>query len=214
MRRGELLALRWRHIDLEAGTISVRRSVGVVRIKGEGVVVKEGDTKTAKPRVVDLDSATVALLRAYKRKRDGMALQLARDDALVLGGQEGDHRHPERFSRGFQDQLGRCARAFEKAGREALPRIRVTTSAAPTPRSSWAADRMHSIGGMVRLLDQAGPLHKAQLYGKLGLRLTYHPSKRKVLVSSISDQDPIGESSVSEGGLEPPCPAKGTSTSS
>ncbi|MEU7895540.1 hypothetical protein AB0B45_22120 [Nonomuraea sp. NPDC049152] len=29
-----LLALRWRHIDLEAGTISVRRSVGVVRVKG------------------------------------------------------------------------------------------------------------------------------------------------------------------------------------
>jgi integrase len=36
MRRGELLALRWRHIDLEAGTISVRRSVGVVRVKGRG----------------------------------------------------------------------------------------------------------------------------------------------------------------------------------
>ncbi|MER7362657.1 tyrosine-type recombinase/integrase [Nonomuraea wenchangensis] len=125
MRRGELLALRWRHIDLEAGTISVRRSVGVVRIKGEGAVVKEGDTKTAKPRVVDLDTATVALLRAYKHERGGMALQLARDDALVFGDQEGNHRHPERFSRGFQDQLGRCARAFDKAGREALPRIRV-----------------------------------------------------------------------------------------
>ncbi|MEU8393749.1 tyrosine-type recombinase/integrase [Nonomuraea sp. NPDC048892] len=104
---------------------NVRRSVGVVRVKGEGAIVKEGDTKTAKPRVVDLDTATVALLKAYKRERGGMALLLARDDALVFGDQEGDHRHPERFSRGFQDQLGRCARAFEKAGREALPRIRV-----------------------------------------------------------------------------------------
>ncbi|TMR26609.1 hypothetical protein ETD85_41860, partial [Nonomuraea zeae] len=125
MRRGELLALRWRHIDLEAGTVSVRRSVGVVRVKGEGAIVKEGDTKTAKPHVVDIDAATVALLKAYKRERGGMALQLARDDALVFGDQEGNHRHPERFSRGFQDQLGRCARAFEKADREALPRIRV-----------------------------------------------------------------------------------------
>jgi integrase len=35
MRRGELLALRWRDIDLDAATISVRRSVGVVRVKGE-----------------------------------------------------------------------------------------------------------------------------------------------------------------------------------
>ncbi|MFI6499873.1 tyrosine-type recombinase/integrase [Nonomuraea typhae] len=125
MRRGELLALRWREIDLEAGTISVRRSVGVVRIKGEGAVLREGSTKTDKPRVVDIDAETLTLLKAYKRERGGLALQLARDDALVFGDLEGEHRHPERFSRGFQDQLKRCAKAFEKDEREALPRIRL-----------------------------------------------------------------------------------------
>ncbi|MFI9552363.1 tyrosine-type recombinase/integrase [Nonomuraea endophytica] len=125
MRRGELLALRWRDIDLEAGTISVRRSVGVVRIKGEGAVVKEGDTKTAKPRVVDIDPATITLLKTHKRDRGALALQLARDDALVFGDLEGAHRHPERFSRGFQDQLKRCERAFTKGERETLPRIRL-----------------------------------------------------------------------------------------
>jgi integrase len=35
MRRGEALALRWRDVDLDAGTLSVRRSAGVVRVKGE-----------------------------------------------------------------------------------------------------------------------------------------------------------------------------------
>jgi integrase len=34
MRRGELLALRWRDLDLDAGRVSVRRSVGVVKTKG------------------------------------------------------------------------------------------------------------------------------------------------------------------------------------
>ena len=35
MRRGELLALRWRDIDLDAATITVRRSAGLIRVKAE-----------------------------------------------------------------------------------------------------------------------------------------------------------------------------------
>jgi integrase len=34
MRRGELLALRWRDIDLDTATVRVRRSVGLVRVLG------------------------------------------------------------------------------------------------------------------------------------------------------------------------------------
>ena len=36
MRRGEALALRWRDVDLDAGRLTVRRSVGVVKDKGAG----------------------------------------------------------------------------------------------------------------------------------------------------------------------------------
>src|SRR5437763_1810104 len=35
MRRGEALALRWRDVDLDAGTITVRRSAYMLRYKGE-----------------------------------------------------------------------------------------------------------------------------------------------------------------------------------
>jgi integrase len=45
MRRGELLALRWRDIDLERGIIAVRRSAGIVRLKGQPAVIRESDTK-------------------------------------------------------------------------------------------------------------------------------------------------------------------------
>ena len=55
IRRGELLALRRRDLDLDAGTISVRRSVGVVKTWGEPEQISEGPTKTGKPRVIDVD---------------------------------------------------------------------------------------------------------------------------------------------------------------
>lgn len=126
VRRGELLALRWRDVDLDAGTISVRRSVGLSRVKGEKAQIKEGPTKTNQPRVIDIDPETVALLRAHKRERGALALQLARNDALIFGDAEGEWRHPERFSRTFKDHLARCRRDLGKVeGVEAPDEIRL-----------------------------------------------------------------------------------------
>jgi integrase len=122
MRRGEALTLRWRDVCLDAATVSVRRSAGVIRVKGEGASIDEGDTKSGKPRVIDLDASTVAVLRAHRRERGAMALQLARDDSLVFGDQEGRHLHPERFTRTFHAELGRCRKAI---GEYKLPVIRL-----------------------------------------------------------------------------------------
>jgi integrase len=108
MRRGEALALRWRDVDLDADTVSVRRSAGIVRNKGQRGEVTEGPTKTGKPRTVDLDPATAAVLRAHKHQRGTMALALARDDALVFADTEGAHLHPEHFSRAFTAAVRRC----------------------------------------------------------------------------------------------------------
>jgi integrase len=63
MRRGEALVLRWREIDLEAAAVRIQRSAGMVRVAGESAGVVEGDTKSGKPRLVDLDEGTVAVLR-------------------------------------------------------------------------------------------------------------------------------------------------------
>jgi integrase len=108
MRRGEALALRWRDVDLDAATVSVRRSAGMVRVAGEGAEVREGDTKSGKPRVVDLDDGATAVLRAWKRERGSMALQLVKPDALVFGDLEGQHRNPEHVSRQFTRDVERC----------------------------------------------------------------------------------------------------------
>src|SRR3954452_6908457 len=122
MRRGEALALRWRDVDLDAGRVAVRRSVGVVKDKGRGEQLVEGATKTGQSRVVDLDADTVATLRAYRAVRGSVALDLVRDTALVLGTLDGRHRHPERFSRQFLDHVRQARRAV---GEELLPVIRL-----------------------------------------------------------------------------------------
>lgn len=122
MRRGELLALRWRDIDLDAGTISIRRSVGVVKVKGQQRQIREGDTKTCRPRVIDTDLATVTVLRAWKAERGSMALQLARREALVFGNHEGVFRDPETFSKTFVKTVARCRLGL---GEDTLPPIRL-----------------------------------------------------------------------------------------
>jgi integrase len=107
MRRGECLALRWRDADLDAATVSVRRSVGIIRDPA-GRELLEGPTKTGKPRVVDLGAEAVGALRAHRRARGAMALQLVRDDALVFADHEGRHLHPEHFSRSFTGAVNRA----------------------------------------------------------------------------------------------------------
>ena len=108
MRRGEALALRWRDADLDAATVSVRRSAGMVRNAGEGAGVVEGDIKSGRPRVVDLDDEAIAVLRAWKRDRGAMALQLVTPGSLMFGDIEVGHRNPEHVSRQFTRDVERC----------------------------------------------------------------------------------------------------------
>jgi integrase len=116
MRRGELLALRWRDVDTDAATIAIKRSVGVVRNAGEGAEVVEAAPKTDKSRrVIDLDPATVAVLQAWRWERDLAASALARDSALVFGDLEGGHLHPERFWRTWKTTLARCRKELGAA---------------------------------------------------------------------------------------------------
>jgi integrase len=122
MRRGEALALRWRDVDLDTSMIGVRRSAGMVRNAGEGAEVIEGDTKSGKARVVDLDDGAAAVLRAWRKDRGSMALQLITPGSLVFGDIEGGHRNPEHVSRQFVRDVERCRQAL---GDGAVPVIRL-----------------------------------------------------------------------------------------
>jgi integrase len=130
MRRGEALALRWRDVDLDAGRLAVRRSVGVVKDKGAGEQLIEGPTKTGQSRVVDLDAGTVAALRADRAARGLLALGLVRDSALVLSELDGSHRHPERFPAASPARSRGPGRHW---GRTSCRRSGCTISGTPTP---------------------------------------------------------------------------------
>jgi integrase len=68
-RRGELLNLRWKDIDLDGKKITITGSTAV--IAGERI---NGTTKSGRTRVVSVDDETVAVLR--QRKADQAAEQL------------------------------------------------------------------------------------------------------------------------------------------
>lgn len=64
IRRGELCALRWSHIDLEAGVLTVKASIAQT-----GRKVWEKDTKTHQQRRIALDAETVMVLQDHLDRR-------------------------------------------------------------------------------------------------------------------------------------------------
>jgi integrase len=122
MRRGELLALRWRDLDADAARLSIRRSMGVIKTKGQGEQLVEGPTKTGRQRSVDLDPRTIDALRRYRLAKATLDLRLVRDDSLIFSDLNGGYLNPDRFSRRFTRSLTLARR---KLSLDALPVIRV-----------------------------------------------------------------------------------------
>jgi len=94
----------------------------MVRVAGEGAEIIEGDTKTGRPRVVDLDPENLTVVAKHKRERGALALQLARPDALIFGDIEGQHGNPEHVSRQFARDIARCRKEL---GEDVVPIIRL-----------------------------------------------------------------------------------------
>lgn len=70
-----------------------------------------------------------------------------------------------------------------------------------------------TLGDLIAVLREADPDDKAEIYRQLGLKLTYHPD-RKTVQAEARPSTGVCVLAVSEGGLEPPRPLEGTSTSS
>ena len=69
-RRGELCALRWKHVDLERRRLTIARSI--VEVNGELI---EKDTKTHQVRKVSLDEQTAAVLAGHRDRCEVLATQ-------------------------------------------------------------------------------------------------------------------------------------------
>ena len=66
IRRGELCALRWRHVDWEAGVLAVRQSIWQ-----RGKQVGEEDAKDHQKRRVALDAETLEVLTEHRQRLGG-----------------------------------------------------------------------------------------------------------------------------------------------
>jgi integrase len=69
-RRGELCSLRWRHLDLERGSLCVERSTAQTSRAG----VLERDTKTETDRRIALDPETAQLLLEHRARVEAQCL--------------------------------------------------------------------------------------------------------------------------------------------
>lgn len=114
MRRGELLGLRWRDLDLDASRCSIIQTL----IEGPGGPQLSEPKTNAGRRNVALDPQTVAALRAHRKAQAAEKLALGPayqgNNGFVFCREDGAPIWPSTFSRSFE----RHAKAAE------LPRIR------------------------------------------------------------------------------------------
>jgi integrase len=109
-RRGEALGLRWQDVDLDRRVVSIRQElIPLTKPSGRG---REGRlvprTKSERPRVIELDSPTVAALKAWRveQARERLFVGDGYDDhGLVFCWQDGRPYHPEAFSKAFDRKL-------------------------------------------------------------------------------------------------------------
>lgn len=113
LRRGELAALLWRDVDLDGGSLRVRRSTTAVR----GAAISTTGKTDAATRTVPLGPSTVAALRTHRREQRARALAAEpgtwTDTGHVFTEPDGQPVHPDRLTKRF-------SAASERAG---LPRV-------------------------------------------------------------------------------------------
>ena len=97
---------------MRGGRISVRRAADTI-VRG---AVK--GTKTGPGRALDVDAATIDVLRSYKALRGSISLDFARPDAYVFGNLSGEVRSPNEVGRRWTYRVA----AAQAAGVD-LPRI-------------------------------------------------------------------------------------------
>lgn len=108
LRRGELLGLRWRDVDLREGTVTVTQ--GLVRTKG-GLTFQEPKTKLSN-RTIGVSPQVVSTLKEHKKRQNeerlaaGTAYNTEHD--LVFCNELGEPICPRGFTRHFERVLKRA----------------------------------------------------------------------------------------------------------
>lgn len=101
-RPGELKALKWEHLDLESGTVSIQQHAQ--RVRGVGKVIGQPKTSYGR-RPVALGPDVVALLRRQRAEQNALRLSLGplwQDNGLVFPSEVGSILEDKRVHHTFQ----------------------------------------------------------------------------------------------------------------
>lgn len=113
LRRGELLALRWRDIDFDRGTIFVGRSLSHVKEAGVKPVISFNRPKSGKGRAIDIDGQLVEALKKHHDSIERVAPELGKADALIFHNRFGRPHNPVQFSKQWRDRVAQAQRDIE-----------------------------------------------------------------------------------------------------
>lgn len=174
MREGELLALRWRDVDLEAGALEVRGTLQW--ITGEGFSIGPPKTRRSRRRL-ELTPQAVGALRAH-RARQG--------EEKVASGLErawGDARWPDLV---FTNEIGHPIDASNLVKRQFYPLLR---------RAGLPVIRFHDLRhtcATLLLLQEVNPKIVSELLGHSSVGLTLDryshvlPSMRRAAADAMA----------------------------
>jgi integrase len=113
MRRGEILALRWKNVDLDRGALCVVQSLEQTTDR-----LRFKDSKTGRNRAIQLPAFTIEELRRLKRKQAEALLRLGirlSGETLVCCREDGEPKQPRSVTHEFAHLI---------AGIKDLPRVR------------------------------------------------------------------------------------------
>lgn len=120
IRRGEAVGLRWEDLDLATGVLHVRRAMSAIREKGKPTWVAEGLPKGGRPRSIDLDSETLAAVRAYRQERASIAPSFVAPGQPVFGPLAGGAFTPDALGQRFPRAVAGFRQTPEGKGAPAL----------------------------------------------------------------------------------------------
>ena len=112
LRRGEIIALRWRNVDFLRGQLAVEESAEQT---GEGIRYKE--PKSGRARTVAISATVAAELRAYRVRQAEELLKLGvavTDETFVYTREDGHPVQPRSLTHSWQQMVAKTS----------LPRIR------------------------------------------------------------------------------------------
>jgi integrase len=112
LRRGEIAALRWRHVDLSAGKLAVVESA-----EQTATAVRYKPPKSGRGRTVALSATIIAELRAHRLRQAEELLRVGvrqSDATFIYSREDGEPMQPRSLSRAWEQALRRTT----------LPRIR------------------------------------------------------------------------------------------